>query len=106
MPMRAGVSAGVNIAAIEQRIILAMGGDELAEAHGLPHGAAHHSFALHAPAIVRKGDGIGSHSRHISQSIALFTHCNGPVWQHAHHGVPLDYGKLLLQCGKAIRHGV
>ena len=52
VPMSLGVSAVVNIAAVEQAVVLAVGGDELAQVLGPQHRLPHHRPVLHATAVV------------------------------------------------------
>ena len=61
MSVGAGISAVVDVAAPQQGIVLAVGHDQLAEALGLQHGAAHHITILNALSVVGEGHRVGGH---------------------------------------------
>ena len=61
MSVGAGISAVVDVAAPQQGIVLAVGHDQLAEALGLQHGAAHHVAVLNALSVVGEGHRVGGH---------------------------------------------
>ena len=56
-----GVGAVMDIAAPQEGIVLAVGHDQLAQAFGLQHGAAHHVAVLNAFSVIGEGHHIGGH---------------------------------------------
>ena len=52
----AGIRAVVDIAAVQEAVVLAVRGKDLTEAAALHHGLAHEAFRLHAAAVVGKRD--------------------------------------------------
>ena len=101
-----GVGPRVDIAAPEQGIVLAMGGDELMEALGLPHGPAHHVFVLHALPVVGKSDDQGGEGFHVRQLFACLVFRDGPVGVHPDPGGGADEGQFFLYVRRGIGHGV
>lgn len=59
VPAHARILPVVDITAAEQFVHFAVRGDDHAFPLRLLHGAPHDGFALNAPAVVRKSDGIG-----------------------------------------------
>ena len=106
MSVGAGISAVVDVAAPQQRIVLAVGHDQLAEALGLQHGAAHHITILNALSVVGESHHIGGHGVQVRQFPALLAFRDGPVGQNADHGVFLNGVQLHLQRLHAVRHRV
>ena len=106
VPVGGRVGPGVDIAALQQLVYLAVRHDHFAEALRLLHGTAHRFFALHAPAVVRKGDAAGRERLHIRKRFALFAHRDGGVGVYPDRRVPLYDLLLRGQVGVAVRHGV
>ena len=97
MAVGLGVSPVMDIAAVKETVVLAVGGDDLAEALGLLHGLTHHVLALDPPAVVGEARHIRSHGGKIRQGLALLPTSNGSVGGDADHRVFLDQGQLLGQ---------
>ena len=63
--MGGGVGPGVDISPMEQALVLAVGGDELAQTFGLQHGLTHPAVGLDALAVVGEGAHITRQRRHV-----------------------------------------
>ena len=61
MAVGLGIGAVMDIAAPQEGIILTVGHDQLAQAFGLQHGAAHHVAVLNALSVIGEGHHIGGH---------------------------------------------
>ena len=61
MSVGAGIGTVMDVAAPQEGIVLAVGHDQLAEALGLQHGAAHHITILNALSVVGEGHRVGGH---------------------------------------------
>ena len=106
MSVGAGIGAVMDVAASQEGIVLTVGNDELAEALGLQHGAAHHITILNALSVVGESHHIGGHGVQVRQFPALLTFRDGPVGQNADHGVFLNGVQLHLQRLHAVRHRI
>ena len=91
---------------MKQRIVLAMGGDELSQLPGLRHGRLHHFGILHAVAVVGEGDHIARHAREVGELLSLLVHRDGAVGEDFDHRVPEDDVQFLLQVFNAVRRGL
>ena len=60
-----GIFAVVDIAAVQQTVVLAMGDDQFAEISGAAHGLQHDLIGLYAAAVVGKARDIGRHGLHV-----------------------------------------
>ena len=96
----------MDVAAPQERIVLAVGHDQLAEALGLEHGAAHHITILNALSVVGESHHIGGHGVQVRQLPALLAFRDGPVGQNTDHGVLLNGVQLHLQRLHAVRHRI
>ena len=101
-----GVGPVVDVAAVEEAVVLAVGGDDLAQALGFLHGRTHHVLALDAPAVVGEARHIGGHGGQIRQGLALLAPGDGPVGGDVDHRVPPDQLQLLGQSLPAVGDGV
>ena len=81
---------------VEEEIVLAVGGDELAQVLGPPHRLAHHCTVLHAAAVIRKGQDMGRKLSHCCKLLALLAHGDGPVGVDMAHGAAGDGIQLRL----------
>ena len=106
MAVGAGVSPVVDVAPVEEGIVLAVGHDELMKPLGGLHGKAHLRLALHTSPVVGEGRHIGGHGRHVRQLLPQLATGDGAIGQHPDGGIPADQGQLLLQMGQAVRHRV
>ena len=104
--VRAGVVPVVDIAAAQEAVVLAVGGDDLPQPLGLPHGLPHHGLALDAPAIVGEARRIGCHGLHVRQGFAPLAPGDGPVGVDVDRGVPGDDLPLDVQRLQAVGNGV
>ena len=95
MAVGPGIGAIVDIAAVKQGVVLAVGHDQLAEALGLLHGPAHHIPVLHALPVIGKGHYIGGHGLQLRQRLP-----------HPNHRVMADGLQLRLKMLQAVRHRV
>ena len=67
MAVGAGVSPVVDVAPVEEGVVLAVGHDELMKSLGGLHGKAHLRLALHTSPVVGEGRHIGGQSRQVRQ---------------------------------------
>ena len=100
------VGSVVDIAAAEQAIVLAVGGDQLPEALRLRHGRPHHFIVLHAPSVVGEGDHPGRQLFQIGQSLSPLAQGDGAVGIDLHLRLGFDQGLLRGQVFRAVRHRV
>ena len=92
----AGIRPVVDVAAPQQRVVLAVGHDELAQLLGLPHGAAHHVVILYAPSVVGEGDDIRRQLLQRGQLRTLLSHGDRAVGEDADGGACADKVELRL----------
>ena len=90
---------------MEQRIVLAVGGDQPVQALGLEHARAHHVGVLHAVAVVGEGDHVSCHAVHVGKGLPVLVHGDGAVGEDLDHRVLFDDVQLLLQVRCAVRRG-
>ena len=101
-----GVDAVVDVAAMKQAVVLAVGHDEPAQLFGFQHGRPHHLSVLHALAVIGKGHHVRGHGIQVRQPLPFFALRNGAVGQDADHRVPADGIQLRLKVFHAVRHRV
>ena len=63
----AGIFTVMNVAAAQEGVVLTVGDNHFTERLGAEHRLAHHGFALHAAAVIRKGDNAGGKCFHIDK---------------------------------------
>ena len=85
-----GIGPVVNIAAPEQRIVFAVGDDELSQGLGLNHGFFHHAWVLDSSAVIGEGDDLGGKGRHVGKDPALLALCDGGIGVDGNAGVFAD----------------
>ena len=95
--MRTGVCAVVDVTAVQEGIVLAVCGEDLAKTAAFFHSLPHHALRLHAAPIVGKGDDIRRQAGKICELVAFFTNCNGSV------GVDMDTGIFFDDCALNIQ---
>ena len=105
MSVGSGVVAVVNVAAVEQAVVLTMGDDHLAQPFGLQHRLPHPLFALHTSSVVGEGDAVGSHIRQIRQALPFLLHGDGAVGVNV-DAIGRNEVQLLPQMVKRIGYGV
>ena len=101
-----GIGAVMDIAAPQKGIVLAVGHDQLAQALGLQHGAAHHVAVLNALSVIGEGHHTGGHGVQVRQLPALLAFRNRPIGQDPDHGVLLYGVQLRLQGLHAVRYRI
>ena len=104
--VRPRVGPVVDVPALQERIHLAVRGEEVPRLRALRHAAAHHVLVLHAAPVVGEGRGQAVHTPDIRHLAALFAHGQRAVGIDLDEGVPLDYRELLRQTLRAVRHRV
>ena len=97
-----GIIAVMDIAAVQEGIVLTVGHDEFVQCLGLEHSLLHFLPALDTLAVVGKGYYIGCHSFHIRKLFAFFLAGDGAVRVNADHAVPPDDIQLLFQMCLAV----
>ncbi len=106
VPVRLGVGAVVEIAAAQEAVVLAVGGDELAERLGALHRLAHQPLVLYAVPVVGKGDNERRQSFQIGKLASRLADGDGGVGADRDARVARDDRGLLAQMPDAVRHGV
>ena len=101
-----GVGAVVDVAAMKQAVVLAVGHDEPAQLFGFQHGRPHHLSVLHALAVIGKGHHVRGHGIQICQLLPFFALRNGAVGQDADHRVPADGIRHRVQVGHGAHRGI
>ena len=104
MPVRLCIGAVVNIAAVKQRVILAVCRNDLAERFCSLHCLAHQPRVLNAPPVVGKSADIRCHSFHIRQCLSLFSYRDCSVRKNPDNRIAGDDLCLLPQMLPAVRH--
>ena len=104
--MSFGVSAVVDIAAVQQAVVLAMRHNQLAQRLGALHGLPHPVRVLDALAVIGESHYIGGHGFQIRQRLPLFPLRNRAVGQDPHHRVLFDGIQLRSEVFQAVRHRV
>ena len=104
--MRFCVFAVVDISSEEQGVVLAVGGDYLAETLGGGHRLSHHFVILHAFSVVGERADFVGHSFHVCELFAFFADGYRAVGQNFYRRAALYRVQLNLQMFRAVRHGV
>ena len=100
MAVGAGVSPVVDVAPVEEGIVLAVGHDELMKPLGGLHGKAHLRLALHTSPVIGEGRHIGGHGRHVRQLLPQLATGDGAIGQHPDGGIPADQGQRCSRWGR------
>ena len=97
----------VDVAALDQGIVLAVGGDDLFKGPAPLHQGPHHALALHALSVVAEGDYPGGQGLEVRRLLPALAPGQGGVWVEVDQvpGRP-DQPFLFLQVFDAVRHGV
>ena len=103
MPVGAGVGPVVDIASAQERLVLAVGGDELAQPGRLLHGPAHQRRVLHAAAVVGEGADLRGQPRQIGQLPPRPLPADAAVGHHAHLRRVADARQLRGQVRRTVR---
>ena len=103
--MGSGIHPVVDVAAFQQIVHFAVGGDDFTKAPGFQHGALHHFVALHASSVIGIAAHIPCQAFHVHQLLTLFPQRDGAVGMHPDAGVLPDERQLLFQMRFRIRHG-
>ena len=92
--VRPGIAPVVDVAAVQERFVLAMRRDDAIlpgrEGHRLPH----HPFPLDAAAVIREGAAAVPECGHVHQFPAFPALGDGAVGEYLDDGVPVDGGLL------------
>ena len=109
VPVGAGIRAVVDVAAVQEGVVLAVRGDELAEARRLAHRGAHHIRILHAAAVVGKAGDIGCELLHVRKLPAAAVRGDRTVGRHVDDRIRADAlqlgGKRLQTVRRRIQIG-
>ena len=105
MSVSGGIGAIVDVAAVQQGVILAVSDDELAQSFGFCHRLTHQALALYAASVVRKGDATRGHTRQVRQRLSPLPHRDGAVGVDT-HAAGRDERQLRLQVVHAVGNGV
>ena len=109
VPVGAGIRAVVDIAAVQEGVVLTVRGDELAEACRLAHRGAHHVRILHAAAVVGKAGDIGRELLHVCKLPAAAVRGDRAVGRHIDDRIRADAlqlgGKRLQTVRRRIQIG-
>ncbi len=97
----------VDVAAPNQGIVLAVGGDDLSKGPAPLHQGPHHALALHALSIVAEGDHPGGQGLEVRRLLPALAFGQSGVWVEVDQvpGRP-DQPFLFLQVFYAVRHGI
>ena len=106
MSVRFCVFAVVYVSSEEQGVVLAVGGDYLAETLGGGHRLSHHFVVLHAFSVVGECADLIRHALHIGELLAFFADGYRAVGQNFYRRAALYRVQLNLQMFRAVRHGV
>lgn len=109
VPVGAGIRAVVDIAAVQEGVVLTVRGDELAEACRLAHRGAHHVRILHAAAVVGKAGDVGRELLHVRKLPAAAVRGDRAVGRHVNDRIRADAlqlgGKRLQTVRRRIQIG-
>jgi hypothetical protein len=104
MAVRAGVFAVVDIAPVQQRIVLAVRGNQAARRFDSPHGPAHVVFLLNAAPVVGKPGDFSGECPVVRQfPTALLSDGDATVGQNGDERGISDEFKLALKMRRAVR---
>ena len=104
--VRLGIAPRVNVAAVQQRIVLAVRRDDLAKRRRARHGLAHDRGVLHAASVVGKRDDVRGHALEIGDSLAPFADGQRAVGKNLHACGAADHLPLNIQRFNAVGHGI
>ena len=82
-----------------------MGGKNLAQTLALCHCLTHEGFGLDAPAVIGKGDDIGSHFVQLCKALTLLIHGDGTVGVYPNQPILGDGLQLGGEMGGTVGHG-
>ena len=109
MPVGAGIRTVVDIAAVQEGVVLTVRGDELAETCRLAHRGAHHVRILHAAAVVGKAGDVGRELLHVRKLPAAAVRGDRTVGRHINDRIRADAlqlgGKRLQTVRRRIQIG-
>ena len=109
--MLLAVAAVVDVTSVQERIVLAVSGQNDVLAGGGLHGPAHHFFTLHAAAVVGESYASALQGLEIYQFLAFPAHGDGAVGKDGDDGIFLNGFQLQVQMLQAVgnrvqvRHG-
>ena len=106
MAVLSAVAPVVDVAAAQQRVVLAVRCEDHVLARGGLHRPPHHFLALDSAAVVREGYALVFQCIEIYEFQALAALGDGAVGEDADHGVAVDCGLLDGQGLRAVGHGI
>ena len=106
VPVPCGVVAVVDVATVQQAVVLAVRRHRLSELSGKRHCLPHPLLRLHPSPVVRKGADVRCHFLQRRQLLSLLPDGQRTVRIHRDHRIPPDGVHLLPQVGKAVRHRI
>ncbi len=104
VPVSCCILSVVDIAAVKERIVLAVGGDDLSETFCAEHCFTHYLIRLNAPAVIRKRHNIPGHIFKVCYFRTHFTHGDCAVGNNLDRCVASYDLKLLFQMLYVVRH--
>ena len=96
----------MDVATPKKAVVLAVGGDDLVERPGFPHGAAHHLRRLDALSVIGKGDDSGRKALQVRQRLPLLSPGDGAVGVDGNDGGPVNEPLLDGKIFRAVRHRI
>ena len=109
VPVGAGIRTVVDIAAVQEGVVLAVRGNDLAEACRLAHRGAHHIRILHAAAVVGKAGDVRRELLHVRKLPAAAVRGDRAVGRHVDDRIRADAlqlrGKRLQTVRRRIQIG-
>ena len=106
MAVLPAVSAVVDVTAVQERVVFAVGGQDYALAGRGFHRLPHHLFTLDAAAVVREGHAAAFEGVEVYQFLAFPLPGDGAVGEDGDDGVPVNGGLFYGQVLRAVRHRV
>ena len=104
MAVGGGVAPGVDVAPVEQGIVLAVGGNDLAQGLGQLHGFQHPFLRLDALAVVGEPGNIRGHGLHVGKGLPQFPTGDGPEGPDLNGRILLNNVQLDLQIFIGVGH--
>ena len=106
MAVGGGVAPVVDVAAAQQRVVLAVRGEDDILPGGGGHGSEHHVVPLHPAAVVGEGDAAALQRSEVHRLQALAAAGDGSVGEDLDAGVSVDDLLLEGEGLRAVGHGV
>ena len=94
MAVGGGISAFVDISAVKQGVVLAVGGYDAVKRGAFPHRLPHHFPVLHSAPVVGESDAAAFERGEIHRLHSLSSECYARVGEDLDHSVPVYYALL------------